>query len=195
MSGRTPETAPELERNRPELAPNDEIKEAWLKELAGFIVEANRNTWAAGKGKVKVPQRPGFKELDYESGNWHLRDSYAGYFSAPGMTTVYYKDQPAWTMVYGGKGMEDNRYGIVEPTFDFLKEALMRVTPNLPYRGPENFKANEWQYKLKVNGDLAGFDGKEVIFKDKELVFSQIIFGGVVIGKDSSRLPVLPWHI
>jgi len=191
---RTPETVPELEKNKPELAPDEEKREAWLKELAEFIVEANKNTWAADKGKV-TPQRPGCKELDYERGDWHLRDSYTGYFRAPGMMIVYYKNQPTWTMAYGGSGMEDNKYGITGETFGFLKEALMRVTPELPYRGPKKFKVGEWEYKLKVDGDLADFDGKEVIFKNKELVFSQLIFGGVVINKDSSRHPIYPWHI
>lgn len=178
-----------------EHTPDEERKEAWLTELASFIVEANRNTWAAGKGKVKVPQRPGCKELDYQNGDWHLHDSYAGYFSAPGMTLVYYKDKPVWSMSYGGKGMEDDRYGMVDPTFDFLKEALMRVKEDLPYRGPKNFELDGWRYKLNVNGDLACFEGKEKIFKGKDMVFSQVIFGGVVIGKDSDRLSVLPWNI
>jgi len=191
---RLSETVPELGKNRPELAPDEEKKEAWLKKLAEFIVEANQNTWAADKGKV-IPQRPGCKELDYEKGDWHLRDSYTGYFRAPGMTIIYYKGQPAWTMAYGGSGMEEDKYETTGPTFDFLKAALMKVTPQLPYRGPRNYKDGEYQYKLRVKGDLADFDGKEMIFKDKELVFSQLIFGGVVINKDSSKHPVYPWPI
>ncbi len=189
---KTPETKPELEMNRPELAPNEERKEAWLKELAGFIVEANQHTWAADMGEVS-PQRPGCKELDYERGDWHLRDSYTGYFRAPGMTTIYYKGEPAWTMAYGGKGMEEDKCDITKATFQFLKVALMKVTPQLPYRGPKNFKDGEWEYKLKVDGDLADFEGKEAISKGGRLAFSQVFFGGVVINKDSSRQPVFPW--
>lgn len=91
--------------------------------------------------------------------------------------------------------MEDNRYEITGQAFDFLKQALMKVTPELPYRGPRSFKVGEYKYKLKVNGDLADFNGKETITRGKELVFSQLIFGGVVIGKDSSKQPVYPWLI
>lgn len=191
---RSPETRPELEKNKPELAPDEEKREAWLKKLAEFIVEANKNTWAADKGEV-TPQRPGCKELDYKKEDWHLRDSYTGYFRAPGMTIIYYKGQPAWTMAYGGSGMEEDKYEITGSTFDFLKAALMKVTPQLPYRGPKNYRDGEYKYKLRVNGDLADFDGKEEIFKNKELVFSQLFFGGVVINKDSSRHPVYPWLI
>ncbi len=193
---KSPETWPELEKNKPEFPPNEERKEAWLKKLAEFIVEANRNTWAADKGKV-APQRPGCKELDYERGDWHLRDSYTGYFRAPGMTIVYYKGQPAWTMAYGGSGMEEDKYEITGQTFGFLKEALMKVTPELPYRGPKSFKDGDRKYVLRVNGDLSDFSGKEKIIniKSKELEFSQLFFGGVVINKDSSRHPIYPWRI
>ena len=81
-------------------------REQWLEELASFIVEANRNTWAAEGAEVS-PERPGYKELEYKSGLWRLRDSYTGYFRAPGMTTIYYKDIPSWNMQYGGHGMTD----------------------------------------------------------------------------------------
>jgi len=135
----TPKTGPESLKNHPELAPDEEKKEAWLRELAEFIVEANRNTWAADKGEVE-PQRPGCKELDYERGDWHLRDSYTGYFRAPGMTIIYYKGQPAWTMAYGGKGMEEDKYNITKATFGFLKSALMAVTPDLPYEVQRNLQ-------------------------------------------------------
>lgn len=79
----------------------DSKREQWLADLSHFIVEANLNTWAADGAEVE-PQRPGYKELEYQDGLWRLRDSYTGYFRAPGMTTVYYKGSPAWTMMYGG---------------------------------------------------------------------------------------------
>ena len=52
-----------------ELLPNPEFearKEAWLGDLAGFIIEAGRNGWAAEAQRVSNPQRPGFKELAYQ---------------------------------------------------------------------------------------------------------------------------------
>lgn len=189
-----PETKPGLVRNQPELTPREEKREAWLKDLAEFIVEANTNTWAADAGEVATPQRPGFKELDYERGDWHLRDSYTGYFRAPGMTTVYYQGQPVWTMAYGGRGMEEGKHDIVNATFKFLKSALMQATTDLPYRGPEEFKDGEWRYKMRMEGDLAEFSGKETIYKKgKGLVFSQLFFGGVVIIRDSLAQPFYPW--
>src|SRR3989344_4726064 len=86
--------------------PEELRREAWLEDLANFIVEANGQTWAADGAEVD-PERPGYKELEFTKGDWRYRDSYTGYFRAPGMTTVYYKGQPAWTMAFGGHGQTE----------------------------------------------------------------------------------------
>jgi hypothetical protein len=171
-------------------------KEQWLKNLAEFIVEANMNTWAVDGAEVK-PERKGFKELEYSRGEWRLRDSYSGFFSAPGMTTVYFKEQPAWTMAYGGKGQVEEFYDIAKTTFKFLKKALMNVKPEMPFRGPENYHENyhgeDWNYNFMLVGDITDFLGEEKIFKSDVLVFTQNILGGLVISKDSEGKPICPW--
>lgn len=175
-----------------ELPPQKDKKEIWLDHLANFIVEANKNTWAADTGEV-TPQKPGFKELEYSKGSWCLRDSYTGYFSAPGMTVIYYKDEPAWTMAYGGKGMEEDQCEHTKFTFKFLKSALMQITPEFPYRGPKHYESDLRSYDSSVKGDLINFIGSEAITRKGVLEFSQVFFGGIVIGKDSERQPIFPW--
>lgn len=176
-----------------ELPPEENRKQLWLQKLANFTVEANRNTWAADKGKVD-PERPGFKEMEYSRGPWRLRDSYTGYFSAPGMTVVYYKDKPAWTMAYGGKGMEENERSYTKSTFQFLKSALMKITPDFPYRGPKHYQKDSRSYDSSVKGDLVNFIGSEFIRRNGILEFSQVFFGGIVVDKDSSKEPISPWE-
>lgn len=188
----------------PVLTPEQEAKkEAWLKDLANFIVEANTHTWAAEGAEVKVPQRPGYKELRWPipnsetgrtEGDWELRDSYTGYFRAPGMTTVYYKGEPAWTMAYSGRGMVTGKYSETKQTFTFLKEALMKVTPDLPYRGPRRFENGGWVYEMEIHGNIEDFSGDEDIQKDYELMFSQVFSGGIVINEDHDKNPVFPWE-
>ncbi len=190
---------------RPEIkiSPEEEArKEAWLKELANFIVDANTHTWAAEGAEVKIPQRPEYKELQWPlpnpqtgkiEGDWELRDSYTGYFRAPGMTTIYYKGKPSWTMAYGGTGMTEGKYDITKPTFQFLKKALMLVTTKMPYRG-QNLQEGNRRYEIEVNGSLEDFDGREKIFENEEMTFTQIFFGGTVINKDQNRQPEYPWN-
>jgi len=173
----------------------EERREAWLAELSEFIVEANLQTWAAGGAEV-IPERQGYKELKYERGDWRLRDSYTGYFRAPGMTTVYYKDQPAWTMAYGGAGMVEGQEHLSSETFNFLKSALKRVSPDLPYRGPEEFDGDEWQYRFElVDGDIEDFLGVEEIYRGGTVVFTQTVIGGLVLHRNQDKSLQKPWDL
>jgi len=172
-----------------------EVKNQWLRELSVFIVEANRNTWAAEGAEVS-PERPGYKELEYKKGFWKLRDSYTGYFRAPGMTTVYFKDTPAWTMAYGGHGQIEEHEEQAKETFQFLKTALMRVTPELPFRGPERYEEGNKVYTFKIlNGDITDGLWREEIMENGVLTFTQTGIVGTVINRDTNRQPILPWHI
>ena len=166
----------------------------WLDELAQFIVEANSNTWAAEGAEVQ-PERKGYKELEYQRGEWRLRDSYTGYFRAPGMTTVYFKDKPVWTMAYGGTGQLEGYGGIVKPTFTFLKQALMQVSLQMPFRGPNEYSHDDWKYVFRLlRGDITDFLGEEDIFKKDKKVFTQTAMGGLVLSKDSARQIIYPWN-
>jgi hypothetical protein len=172
------------------------MKEAWLMDLADFIIEANKNTWAADAPEVS-PQRPGYQELEYKSSNglWLLRDSYTGYFRAPGMTTIYYKNAPSWAMAYGGHGMTEAHNEIVKPTFQFLKNALMKVTPKLPYRGPEEYIEDDWRYSFEYQGNLEDCLWTEKITKAEDLVFTQTGFAGIIIQRNEDRKPQYPWEL
>lgn len=178
-----------------QISPEEEArKEAWLSELRGFIVEANRNTWAADAGEVE-PQRPGYKELEYKNGLWLLRDSYTGYFRAPGMTTVYYKDTPAWNMQYGGHGMTEGYEDRAKPTYQFLRAALMQVPPELPLRGAEHYEEGDFIYKFKLlDGDITDCLWREEITEGGVMTFTQTGLAGVIIHRDTNRKPLLPWN-
>ncbi len=178
-------------------------KEAWLSNLANFIVEANLATWA-GNGQEVPAQRPGYKELEYPQQamlgtipkkGFYLRDSYTGYLRAPGMTTVYYNGVPAWTMSYGGHGQTEGHEGRAKQTFTFLRDALKKVTPELPFRGPQKFIEGNKKYEFEMlEGNLEDGMWRERIFEDDVLTFSQVGIVGIVINKDENRQPVLPWN-
>jgi hypothetical protein len=193
--------------NRVEL----EEKNEWLKKLSQFIVTANGKTWAADGAEVD-PRRPGYKRLqwpypgdkmteqdrkEYKGWeDWRLEDEYTGYFRAPGMTTVYYKEKPAWTMSYGGHGQTKRYEKQAKQTFNFLKSALMKVTPELPFRGPEEYIEEDKKYTFKmIEGDITDGLWKEEITENGIVTFKQTGIVGIVINKDQSRKPLLPWKI
>ncbi len=169
-------------------------KEAWLWTLAFFIVEANQNTWAADEAEVE-PERPGHKELEYKNGDWTLRDSYTGYFNAPGVTVVSYKDRPVWTMAYSG-GMTIGNEKYAKETFDYLKSALMMVTPLLPYRGPRLHAKDDKLYEFELVGDLEDYYWVENIYLESNInTFTQKGNGGIVVHKDDKGEPLYPWDL
>lgn len=195
-----------------QLTPEGEAKkEAWLKNLADFIVIANGKTWAADGSEV-TPQRPGYKELvwPYPEGqmteqdkeeyknweDWELRDSYTGYFRAPGMTTVYFKGKPAWTMQYGGHGQTEGYEDKVKGTFEFLRRALMRIPSELPLRGPKLYEEENKKYEFEMlEGNIEDGLWREKITEDGEMTFTQTGLNGIVINKDANRQPVSPWDL
>lgn len=155
-----------------------------LKELAKFLVKAKQQTYA-GEGKEITPQRPDFKELKYSEGNYDYRDSYSGFFYAPGQEVVRFKRVPIWALAYSG-GMKPEYSGDVEfaeKVFTFLKKSLFRVTEDIPFRGPKRFKEGDFEYINEIKGDIANFIGHEkILFKRKE-VFSQDYIGGLIVHK------------
>ena len=156
-----------------------------LEELAKFLVKAKVNTYATIDKMKITPERLGFDELEYKEGDFYYRDSYCGFFQAPGMEIVRFKGNPIWTLAYSGgmlEGLqEDVKYA--NQVFTFLKDALKNVPVEIPFRGPENFTNDEWKYINKVEGNIVRFIGKEKILHQGREVFSQDYIGGIVIEK------------
>lgn len=155
-----------------------------LGELANFLVEAKRQAYA-GDGKEIEPQRPGFKELEFKDGDWEYRDSYVGFYFAPGQEVVRFKGKPVWIMSYNG-GMLSQYHGDIElarHAFAFLKQALKRVEASRPFRGPEEREDGDWEYADSSKGDISSFTGTESIFYKGDEVFRQEYFGGLIVPK------------
>ncbi len=178
----------------PELQQNP-IKDQWLAELAGFIIEAGRNGWAGDASSVEITQRPGFEELSYERDEWGYRDSYSGYFMGPGSSVISYKEKPVWYMSYGGAGQTEEFYDHAEETFVFLRKALLMPTAKFPVRGPLVHSENDGNkiYWLDYQGSLAEGSWTETILFDHKVYFKQRGEVGLIIDKDQNRAPILPW--
>ncbi len=155
-----------------------------LEELAKFLVKAKAKTYA-GSGKEILPQRPLFKELEYIEGYWEYRDSYAGFYFAPGQEVVRFKKQPVWAMAYSG-GMNSEYHGnrsFAELTYTFLKSALLKVEESRPFRGPRDYKDGDFEYIDKSDGDIKDFIGTEKILYQGKEVFKQHYIGGLILDK------------
>ncbi|MBS3156059.1 XRE family transcriptional regulator [Candidatus Woesearchaeota archaeon] len=163
-----------------------------LGELVRFLVKAKRGTYA-GDGREIMPQRPGFKELEFSEGDWNYRDSYVGFFRAPGQEVVRFQGQPVWTMSYDGGMLPNFRDNVAfaKETFVFLKRALSLCPEHIPFRGPYELRDREmkFQYINFPEGNVTDFRGSEHIHINVSVdsphpvleVFRQNYFGGLVI--------------
>ncbi len=153
-------------------------------ELAKFLVKAKKETYA-GDGKELEPQRPSFRELEYKEGDWEYRDSYSGFYFAPGQEIVRYQGVPVWVMAYSGGMLKEyhGNFEFAKNAFNILKKALMLVNEERPFRGPLNLKENDYEYIDKSDGDITDFKGEEVILFKGKIVFRQYYIGGLIIPK------------
>lgn len=159
----------------------------YINELRRFVVKAKKNAWAGDRGEV-APERAGFKEHKFSEGEWHYRDSYVGFYCAPGQEIVRFREVPVWAMSYDGDMLKEHwgNLDLARQTFAFLKQALMEVDESLPFRGPPIFERKEgkWIYlNNECYGNIERFTGCENIKHNNQLVFTQNYIGGLVISK------------
>ena len=165
-----------------------------LKELASFLVRAKTQTYA-GDGAEVSPQRPGFKELEFSEGIWHYRDSYSGFFFAPGQEVVLLNGNPVWAMAYsGGMRPEYHSRDFAKQAFTFLKQALLKVEESRPFRGPNHLQEGNYDYTDCSEGDITDFRGTERIFYKEKEVFRQHYIGGVNISKKNPQRNFFNFH-
>ena len=160
-----------------------------LNQLIGFLLKARLSGYAGSAPKVS-PQRPGCKEFEtFIEGDFSYRDSYAGYYCAPGQEIVWFKQKPIWMMAYSG-GMLPEFHGNLEftaKTFNFLQKALKSSNKKYPFRGSDHFDDGEFVYKNKTEGDITQFSGEEkILFKGKEVFFQKYV-GGLVMPKEVEK--------
>ena len=152
-------------------------KEAQINEIDGDIIEflcrAKRSTYA-GKGVEVSPSRPNSHDLHYSEGNLKYIDTYLGGENFAGEEALWEDDIPIWSMNYIGRILDDGFSG------EFLKEVLLLVPKEQPYRGPMVYENGEYKYHCIVKGEFKWFEGYEEIFYNKKKVYECIFHGGSI---------------
>jgi uncharacterized protein DUF5680 len=148
-----------------------------LGELPEFLVTAKRNTFASGSKGTKEKDHSTLYE--YEKDQWEYQDQFYGdgdHFL--GHETVWKKTRPVWGMNYHGvrldKLFEEKRL------YALLREALKRVEPSRPFRGPEKYESNNLRYSNVITGDLGSFRGVEFIYETGRILYQLDYHGGIL---------------
>jgi hypothetical protein len=64
--------------------------------------------------------------------------------------------------------------------YAFLKEAMLLVSPEYPFRGPSLFEKDSLRYENQQHGTLDSFHGTESIFENHEKVYLLHYHGGKI---------------
>ena len=67
-----------------------------------------------------------------------------------------------------------------DPVYNTLKNALKKMPPEAPFRGPKLYKEGEYIYTNSWQGDLERFSGEEQITQNGRLIYQANYRGGLV---------------
>lgn len=143
------------------------------RSIVGFLIKAKKSTYA-GNGKPIESSRPCSIDLTYSEDNLVYYDSYFGTNPFIGEETLRLDDKVIWSMNYIGRKLDD------EFEYDFLKEALMNVRPERPFRGPSIYTSSDYTYESSEKGDFNWFQGHETIKYKGRMIYEGHYHGGSV---------------
>ena len=143
------------------------------KKLVDFLIRAKQATYA-GKGAETASSRVKSHDLIYREGDYMYYDTYLGGDKFAGEEALWISEDPYWSMNYVGRVIGDNFSG------DFLKEALLRVPEDKPFRGPSEYTNGDYSYKCDIDGDYEWFQGYETISYKGAVIYECYFHGGLI---------------
>ena len=143
------------------------------KSIVSFLIRAKQATYA-GKGAETASSRIGSHDLVYRENNLMYYDTYLGGDRFAGEEALWISDVPYWSMNYIGRVTGSPFSG------DFLKEALLHVPEDMPFRGPEKYVNGDYAYECSVEGDFDWFRGEETIRYRGDPIYECIFHGGLI---------------
>lgn len=143
------------------------------REIVEFLIKAKQATYA-GKGAETNSSREKSHDLVYRDGDYMYYDTYLGTGKFAGEEALWIKNDPFWSMNYIGRVTGDHFSG------DFLKEALLHVPEDKPFRGPESYSNGDYTYHCEIEGTFEWFHGKEMIWYKGSQIYECIFHGGSV---------------
>ena len=142
-------------------------------EIIQFLMRAKRATYA-GKGAETASSRPSSHDLEYREGDLMYLDTFLGGERFAGEEALWIGDVPYWSMNYVGRVTGTLFSG------DFLKEALLRVPFEKPFRGPQEYSDVDYTYKCEVSGDFEWFQGYETIEYRGAVIYDCYFHGSTI---------------
>jgi len=147
------------------------------EQLKQFLIDSNKAGYAGSNGKKWIKETNGSTTIPFEKGDFKSHDNFFGGEPYGGRVVVLYKNKPVWMMVYYGWVLENIS---VDKVYAILKKALMQMPTETPFRGPNEFKDNEFTYLNNWAGKIDRYSGEEQIIKNKKLIYKANYMGGYI---------------
>ena len=147
-------------------------------EFKTFLAKAKVNGYASSGEGVENNLEDGSKELIFEEGDFRYVDRYFGHDPFIGEEIVWKQGKLYWGMNYYGSVLSQKT--TPKKVYDFLKKALKKPNPTNPVRGPVAFSDQDLRYVNIFEGSIDSFHGKELIFLNREVVYSLVYNGGLI---------------
>lgn len=144
-----------------------------MDKIVEFLCRAKKATYAAAGAEV-APSRPASHDLAYVEEPLRYIDTYLGGEKFAGEEAVWQDNVPVWAMNYVGRVVAEGFSG------DFLKEALLLVPKEMPFRGPAEYCNGQYKYQCAVTGDFEWFSGEEEIYFNGIKVYECMFHGGLI---------------
>ena len=143
------------------------------KKTIAFLIRAKQATYA-GKGAETASSRVKSHDLAYREGEYMYYDTYLGGEKFAGEEALWAADIPYWSMNYAGRVTGGCFSG------DFLKEALLHVPEDEPYRGPREYTNGDYSYHCETEGSFDWFQGRESIDYQGKQIYECYFHGGLI---------------
>ncbi len=145
--------------------------------LIDFIIKAKLSGYASGGEGLEKKFSDGSVGFEIVSDGSRYLDRYHGFNPFAGSEKIYdANNQLIWVGNYFGEvlpsGSDPGRI------YSFLKEALLLVSPEYPFRGPAHLEKAGLRYENQQSGSIDRFHGVESIYENNEKVYVLHYHGG-----------------
>lgn len=145
-----------------------------IGEMIDFLLFAKRNTYAAKDNQTKASRKNSHDYCYEDENGYAYYDTYLGGECFAGEEAVWHHGTPVWSMNYAGRVIGEDFSG------DFLKEALLHVPADKPFRGPEIYTKGDYHYHCSVTGEFGWFQGYEEIFYRERKIYECFFHGSIL---------------
>lgn len=146
-------------------------------KLINFLLKAKKSTYAGAEGDSNKILNDGSKEFIYTEGIYSYRDRYFGSNPFAGQEVVFSNCEAIWVMNYRGYILDKaiNERAV----YGFLKQALLEISCDRPFRGPLEFISGNYRYTSEVSGAIDSFSGFETIYFKNHRIYKLYFHGGM----------------